>query len=58
MLGFGLLFVRQRYGGGALVAKLAENLSLDKKHHEILMMRRMFGGRVAQAILRIAKHAR
>ena len=57
MLGFGLLFVRQR-GGGALVAKLAENLSLDKKHHEILMMRRVFGGRVAQAILRIAKHAR
>ena len=51
MLSFGLLFVRQRFGGGALVAKLAENLSLDKKHHEILM-RRVFGGPVAQAILR------
>ncbi len=51
ILSFGLLFVRQRFGGGALVAKLAESLSSNQKHHGILM-RRVFGGRAAQAISR------
>lgn len=51
MLSFGLLFVRQRFGGGALVAKLAKNLSLDKEQYEILV-RRVFGGRTAQTVLR------
>ena len=59
LLGFGLLFVRQRLGGGAPVAELAERLGIGVaagrrgalSFYE-LVVRRVFGGRGVEAMAR------
>ena len=59
LLCFGLLFVRQRVGGGALVAELAERLGAGVAAiprgalaFDELVVRRVFGGRWVEAMAR------
>ena len=59
MLCFGLLFVRQRVGGGASVAELAERLGAGVASgrrgplgFDELVVRRVFGGRGVEAMAR------